>query len=264
MLHCILSSGNQPFHTRLLTKNGQYIVWDPWLHAANWDEKTNSRLIHHKLTSSHLRPDSSEKMRNHLAEDVLDENMLNLMKQYQMSLINGTELDSTIEFLENASKMVKFFRDARPVVSMSDVRVNEIKSVLHWFQGWMAEIPVSNVSTKQRGKMLPSQKCLDDVESCILVFLHVCSIQTTRFKGKGIAPSRFNSDLAENIFCQQRGLYNGNSTNPNYYSYRNTMNNIILGQSSKSSARKSNAGILRAKPFPVDIHAPPKKKGKKT
>lgn len=160
---CILSSGNQPFHTRLLTKNGQYIVWDPWLHAANWDEKTNSRLIHHKLTSSHLRPDSSEKMRNHLAEDVLDENMLNLMKQYQMSLINGTELDSTIEFLENASKMVKFFRDARPVVSMSDVRVNEIKSVLHWFQGWMAEIPVSNVSTKQRGKMLPSQKCLDDV-----------------------------------------------------------------------------------------------------
>lgn len=96
------------------------------------------------------------------------------------------------------------------------------------------------------------------------MFLHVCSIQTTRFKGKVIAPSRFNSDLAENIFCQQRGLYNGNSTNPNYYSYRNTMNNIILGQSSKSSARKSNAGILRAEPFPVDIHAPPNKKGKKT
>lgn len=98
--NAILSSGNQPFHTRLLTKNGQHIVWDQWLHAANWDEKTNSRLIHHKLTSSHLRPDSSEKMRNHLAEDVLDENMLNLMKQYQMSLINGTELNSTIEFLE--------------------------------------------------------------------------------------------------------------------------------------------------------------------
>lgn len=238
-------------------------MWDQWLHAANWNAKTNSRLIYHKLTLSHLRPDSSEKMRNHLAEDILDENMLNLMKQFQMFLIKSSELYSTIEFLENTSKMIKFFRDARPVVSMSDVRVTEIKSVLHWFQSWMTETSVINVSTMQKGKMLPSQKCLDDVESCILVFLHVCLIQTTRFKGKGITPSRFNSDLAENIFCQQRDLYNGNSTNPNYYSYCNTMNNILLGQSSKSSARNSNAGILRAELFSVDIHAPPKKKEKK-
>lgn len=59
---------------------------------------------------------------------------------------------------------------------MSDVRVTEIKSVLQWFQGWMTEISVIDVSTKQWGKMLhvPSQKCLGDVESCILVFLHVC------------------------------------------------------------------------------------------
>lgn len=96
-----------------------------------------------------------------------------------------------------------------------------------------------------------AKKCLDDVESCILVFLHVCLIQTTRLKEKGITPSRSNSDLAENILCQQKGLYNG------YFTY------IILGQSSKSSARKSNAGILRAEPFSVDIHAPPKKKEKK-
>lgn len=46
----VLSSGNQPFYTRLLTKNGKHSVWDIWLHAANWDEKTNCRLIHHKLT----------------------------------------------------------------------------------------------------------------------------------------------------------------------------------------------------------------------
>lgn len=75
--NAVLSSGNQPFHTRLLTENGKHIVWDQWLHAANWDEKTNSKLIHYKLTSSHFRPDYSEKMRNHLAEGVLDENMLN-------------------------------------------------------------------------------------------------------------------------------------------------------------------------------------------
>ena len=57
--------------------------------AAKWNERTNSRLIHHKLTSSHLQPDSAEKMRNHLAEDVLDENMLNLLRCYQKSFQQG-------------------------------------------------------------------------------------------------------------------------------------------------------------------------------
>lgn len=52
-------------------KKWKHIVWDQWLQVANWDEKTNFRLIHHKITTSHLRPGFSEKTRNHLAEDVL-------------------------------------------------------------------------------------------------------------------------------------------------------------------------------------------------
>lgn len=52
-------------------KKWKHIVWDQWLQVANWDEKTNFRLIHHKITTSHLRPGFSEKMRNHFAEDVL-------------------------------------------------------------------------------------------------------------------------------------------------------------------------------------------------
>lgn len=79
--------------------------------------------------------------------------------------------------------MIKFFfRDARHV-SMSDVRVTEIKSMLRWFQGWMTNISVIDISTKYKGKMLPSQKCPNDVESCIFVFLHVCLIQTLKEKG---------------------------------------------------------------------------------
>jgi hypothetical protein len=62
------------------------------------------RTFNYKLSSSHLHPDSSEKMRNHLAEQVLDDNMLNLMKQYQLSLINNEVLNGAIEFLENTSK----------------------------------------------------------------------------------------------------------------------------------------------------------------
>jgi len=36
--------------------------------------------IHNKLTSEHFELDAASKMRNHLAEDVLDRNMLELMK----------------------------------------------------------------------------------------------------------------------------------------------------------------------------------------
>lgn len=79
------------------------------------------------------------------------------MKQYQMSLIKGTKLVSTTKFLENTSKMIKFFRDARPMVSMSNVRITELKNVFHWFQGLMTDISVIDVSAKQKGKMLPSQ-----------------------------------------------------------------------------------------------------------
>lgn len=79
------------------------------------------------------------------------------MKQYQMSLIKGTKLVSTTKFQENTSKMIKFFREARPVVSMSNVRITEIKNVFHWFQGLMTEISVIDVSAKKKGKMSTSQ-----------------------------------------------------------------------------------------------------------
>ena len=36
--------------------------------------------LHHKLTVDHFQLDPASKMRNHLAEDVLDRNMLALMK----------------------------------------------------------------------------------------------------------------------------------------------------------------------------------------
>jgi hypothetical protein len=42
-------------------------------------------------------------------------------------------------------------------------------------------------------------------------------------------------------FFQQRGLYNGSSTNPTYMNYCSTVNSIILGQSLKSRGRTYNA-----------------------
>ncbi|KAJ8313193.1 hypothetical protein KUTeg_009256 [Tegillarca granosa] len=99
--NAVLSSGTHKYNTKKLMRGDQYIVWDMWINAAQWDENTNSRKIHHKLSSSHLHPDSSEKMRNHLSEEVLDSDMFHLMKSCRDSLQNGNVLDSAVEFLEN-------------------------------------------------------------------------------------------------------------------------------------------------------------------
>lgn len=81
------------------------------------------------------------------------------MKQYQMSLIKGIKLVSTTKFLENTSKMIKFFplspACGQPVVSNENI--TEIKNVFHWFQGLMTEISVIDVPAKQKGKMSPRQ-----------------------------------------------------------------------------------------------------------
>lgn len=114
------------------------------------------------------------------------------MKQYQMSLIKGIKLVSTTKFLENTSKMIKFF-------PLSPACGQHVKWKYNWNQKCVSL--VSGVddgnfchwcSGKAERKNVTSPKCLDDslIAACILVFLHVCLIQTTRSKGKGITPSR--------------------------------------------------------------------------
>ena len=50
-----------------------------WVDAYNWNQK-NSLPLHHHLTLKHFELGYATKMRNHLAEQVLDRDMLNLMK----------------------------------------------------------------------------------------------------------------------------------------------------------------------------------------
>ncbi|CAG2223976.1 unnamed protein product [Mytilus edulis] len=222
----------------------------------------------HFMCDSLVNPDrkvyhySAEKMRNHLAEEVLNEDMLQLMKSYQNSLINGDVLNSAIDLLQQTSKLITVFRDPRPVTDIHDARLNILNNALDWFNNWRNEIKQIKKTPKELEWMLPSIKCLDDVESMIVVFTRVCRIHITEFKGRGVYPSRFNSDLAENIFCQQRGLYKGNSTNPNYHVYCNTMNSVILGQTTKSRARKSNAGLPTTDPYSFHVNVPLSKKRK--
>lgn len=65
---------------RCLTINGKNIFWSHWKEAFTWDQNSNSCHFHEKLKEDHFMLTPSLRMRNNLAEDVLDAKMLLLMK----------------------------------------------------------------------------------------------------------------------------------------------------------------------------------------
>jgi hypothetical protein len=105
------------------------IVWDQWIKAAQWDRTSNPRRVHHRITDSHLYPNPAEKMRNHLAEDMMGEDMLHLMKLYQATLVDGTVLDGAVALLENSTVLVGIFRDKRGISSVNDNRLRDFFGV---------------------------------------------------------------------------------------------------------------------------------------
>jgi hypothetical protein len=65
-------------------------------------------------------------MRNHLAEEVLNSEMLHLMELYKESLGQaGLKLSATIELLRCTSVLIKNFRDKRPITNISDDRIQQ-------------------------------------------------------------------------------------------------------------------------------------------
>lgn len=64
----------------LKTEQDKYVLWEHFENAFHYDQGELSLPTHEKLTLEHFHLDPASKMRNHLAEDVLDKNMLRLMK----------------------------------------------------------------------------------------------------------------------------------------------------------------------------------------
>lgn len=58
----------------------QAIVWEHFINAFHYDQGECSMSLHEKLKAEHFYLNPSTKMRNHLAEEVLNQNMLSLMK----------------------------------------------------------------------------------------------------------------------------------------------------------------------------------------
>ena len=115
---------------------------------------------------------------------------------------------------------------------MSDSRLEENRQSLAWFQEWG--------SAKNRSqKNFITRECFEDLLSLFIGFEQIVSNKLMTCPFSTITPSRINSDVVENIFCSQRGICNGSTTNPTYLQYTKGMNTILLGQTIKS--KKANA-----------------------
>lgn len=68
----IYKSGEAACCKRNLKIQDKFIEWDHFKDAYLWDISSNPFPIHHKLTQEHIYLTSENKMRNYLAEDVLD------------------------------------------------------------------------------------------------------------------------------------------------------------------------------------------------
>ena len=198
----ILKSGTEANCKRHLKVGDRFIEWNHFRRAYLWDISSHGLPVHHKLTQEHLFLTSEAKMRNHLAEDVLDCNMLHLMELYQKSLgIEGSQLEATIDLLKCTSVFIKNFRDSRPITDISDDRLKQNHDAMEWFVQWENSVKNSE-STKNKEKCLISHQTRQDIISSILGFEELCLYKLKR-SNASIIPSRLNSDVIENVLSTE-------------------------------------------------------------
>jgi shikimate kinase len=252
----VSSSGTNEKHTRLLTFSDKQIIWKHWEQSFYWDRSVNPVRLHPYLHEEHIHLNTQTKMRNHLAEQVLDHDMLNLMRHYRSSKgQEGACLDSSISLLEQTSKLVAFFRDSRPLTSTTDDRLHTLQDVLSWFLDWEIQVRATGGTTVEQNKKLISHETRDDIVCLIRGFLELVNRRLQASK-RSIIPAGINSDIVENMFSQQRAAYHGANTNPSVYQYKQGLNASILGV--RTVSKKSNAAPSKhsAVPFNFTVNTP--------
>ena len=142
----VLKSGVAKFSTRNLTLPDKSILqWEMWVNAYKWDQQ-NALQLHRKLTNEHIFLTQQGKMRNHLAKEVLNSEMLNLMLEYKASLANqGDILNGELEFLKKTSKMIEVFHSTRPICTKDDERLKELAEINIWFSDWTRRVQAQSV-----------------------------------------------------------------------------------------------------------------------
>ena len=135
----VLSSrhdGKEPMQVLL---KGKHIFWEHFQAAYEFNNGSDFRL-YRKLNKEHVNVNSAGKMRNHLAINVLDKDMLNLMHIYQGSLLHPEELNSTIKLLEQTTIFVEIFsNNCSKVHIVYDQHIQKLLGVLDFFHSWESE-----------------------------------------------------------------------------------------------------------------------------
>ena len=166
---------------------------------------------------------NAAKMHNHLAINVLNSDMLNLMRTFQGTLGDPHELDSTILLLEHTQVMIDIFCNINSKIeSMHDSHKEKLVQVLEFFHTWEKE----SVSTKDKNRHLITRQTWQDIDSCIHGFIEMISV--TSKLSIPVVPGYFNSDFIENWFCQMRTIRNGTYQNPTLYQIGPAINSNLL------------------------------------
>jgi hypothetical protein len=203
--------------------------------------------IYYRLTREHLYLDGPAKMRNHLANEVLDKNMLHLMQTYA-NASGRSDLQPTIDLLEKTSILLANFKDTRPVRSTYDERLQQNKECLDFFVNWKAQKDVII------SKNFITRECFSDLQSMVIGFQALVEIKLSNHPTAYVSASRTNTDIVENFFCSHRGI-NGSNNNPTSLQYAKGINTILISR--KLISTRSNAGgkvaVGGAKPFKMHV-----------
>jgi hypothetical protein len=236
---------------RYLVHSGKCITWDHWEACYRFNFQSGFS-IHRKLTEEHINLTPATKMRNNLAIEVLNKDMLYLMRSYQATLKNPENLASSIEILEQTSELVDIFccRN-RPISSQEDTRFEMLQKVVTYFSSWEDAVEKSVMLVPSKNLMTLETRT--DLNSSLMGFISLCK---NVLNGKNsINPGYLNSDIVENLFGQQRGVRNGLNNNPTLAQYGPSNTAIILGQctvSNKSNSTNKASFFTATTPCPLN------------
>lgn len=147
-----------------------------WADAFTWDQ-LNTFKTHHKLTNEHIFPNGAQKIRNKLAYECLNDNMLNLMIQFSSTLSSAgqEDLSQAIEFLRRTSFLVSFFMDTRPIKINNDQRLVLLQEAYDWFEAWENE-GCDVVDAHKRHKSLLTMQTREDLDYLFHGFMSLVDI----------------------------------------------------------------------------------------
>ena len=175
----VYASGNLDHHSRNLQHPDGMITWEMWRDAYQWDRRNNYLPIHRKLSQEHFYLTTTLKMRNHLAEEVLNQDMLYLFQHYQQSLPDPSLLDGPISLISVASLFINTYCSMQPITSVHDSRLDDLRKVLDFFNTWFEYCIEQRGPRKLEKDIFLTTETYNDIKNCIQGLLSLCQPITT-------------------------------------------------------------------------------------